>query len=79
MGADQRRFDFLHLRVNCCDPLVVLLAVVDVDSAEEHHRKLGPAMPSRQRLRSMASTTNALGRHKSSWAFGPPRLRRPSR
>ena len=40
---------------------------------------LDPAILLREQPCSMASAADALGRQKSSWAFGPPRLRRPSR
>ena len=40
---------------------------------------LDPAILLRERSRSMASAADALGRQKSLWAFGPRRLRRPSR
>ena len=38
-GADQRHCHFLHLRVNHCDPLVVLLLVATTNCVEEHRRK----------------------------------------
>ena len=79
MGADHRRSHFLHLRVNRCNPLLVLLAVASADFAVEHRPKQCRAMPYRQRPRSMASAADALRCQKSSWAFGPPRLCRPSR